>query len=46
VHVVRPQEQLRLTEALDGLPLKGTWRRTRQGGRLDEALMDLAASLH
>jgi hypothetical protein len=46
VHVVRPQEQLRLTEALDGLPLKGTWRRTRQGGRLDEALRDLAASLH
>jgi predicted glycosyltransferase len=46
MHVVRAQAQLRLSEALDALPLKGTMRHPGAGGQLDEALRELAASLH
>jgi hypothetical protein len=46
VHLVRAQEQLRLTEALDAMPPEGKRPHTGTDGLLDEALRELAALLH
>jgi hypothetical protein len=46
LHVVRTQQRLRLTEALDALPPKGLEPPPGDGRQLDEALGELAASLH